>query len=185
VYSLFKLENLFFTWVICGSNDWGSLYAVVGTSVDCTVFRWSSFSIRSFDSFVYWKKEFVLGSQKYLEICSTLLIQMPTRIRPHYFHQFFINKRPKGLALSWHSIELKLRDYWQLDPDELWPMWPWKVGQIKNPGNILSCILLSRSSRFPNSLQVGQQVIKVGHLKPTIHKLRFYTKPDYLSFNGL
>jgi hypothetical protein len=26
-----------------------------------------------------------------------------------------------------------------MDPDELWPLWPWKVGQIKNPG-IMSCI---------------------------------------------
>jgi hypothetical protein len=26
------------------------------------------------------------------------------------------------------------------DPDELWPLWHWKVGQIRNPG-IMSCIL--------------------------------------------
>jgi hypothetical protein len=28
-----------------------------------------------------------------------------------------------------------------MDPDELWPLWHWKVGQIKNPG-IMSCILI-------------------------------------------
>jgi hypothetical protein len=31
-----------------------------------------------------------------------------------------------------------------MDPDELWPLWPWKVGQIKNPGTgIMSCSLLN------------------------------------------
>jgi hypothetical protein len=27
------------------------------------------------------------------------------------------------------------------NPDKLWPLWPWKVGQIKNPG-IMSCIFI-------------------------------------------
>jgi hypothetical protein len=31
--------------------------------------------------------------------------------------------------------------------DERWPLWPWKVGQIKNPG-IMSCILISWGVRF-------------------------------------
>jgi hypothetical protein len=76
-----------------------------------------------------WFHRFINSDGVYIEIIKT-----PNTLRHQIQHS--------RLYSYWICTKIQVNSLTKLallmDPDELWPMWPWKVGQIKNPG-ILSC----------------------------------------------